>query len=339
MSTRYPRWAAVVFLGVACSTPPSFVGPADAGMDSGPSNTMACADLATAQCTKLETCSRVIMQIKYGSVAVCEARAADLCMNALAAPSTGNTPDKTEACVQAYPSWACADYFNNVNAPTACAQTTGELANGKACAFPAQCVSGFCEVSANATCGTCAPAPSPGESCENLASCGQGLLCLGTLKVCRAYGVAGSTCNADAPCGANFSCIGAEPSKGITGHCEPSTALIGAKCDPTLVKGPGCDYDAGLVCNSKSKVCETISVSQVGGPCNSVNNQYAPCAANGKCSTTEEGATGTCSAAVPDGKPCSTTGGPSCLTPARCIVTSSGSTSGTCQVDDSSSCK
>jgi hypothetical protein len=36
---------------------------------------------------------------------------------------------------------------------------------------------------------------------------------------------------------------------------------------------------------------------------------------------------------------CSTTVSGQCLTPARCVVTSSGSTSGTCQVPASATCK
>jgi hypothetical protein len=340
MNTRYQGWAVFVLLSVACSTPPSYVGPADGSTDSGPSNMTACSDLATAQCTKLETCSSIIMQIKYGSVATCEARAIEVCMNALAAPETGNSAATTEACVQAYPSWACSDYFNNVNSPTACAQPTGKLANGKACAFPAQCVTGYCDVPATAACGVCAPAPSPGQSCATLASCGQGLLCLGAAKVCETYGVAGASCSADVPCGAHLSCIGSEPLKTIAGHCEPSTAMIGARCDPTLDHGPGCDFDSGLVCNNKTKLCEQMSVSQQGGPCDSENEQYTPCGTGGKCSTSEAGATGICAGAAADGKACSiSSAGPTCLAPARCIVTSSGSTSGTCQIPTASACK
>ncbi len=341
MSTSRPRWAAVVLLGVACSAPPSFVGPADSGVDAGPSVTRACSDLATAQCTKLEECSSVILRIKYGSVGVCEARMTTLCMNALAAPSTGNDAVKTEACAQAFPSWACTDYFNTANPPAACAQPTGALANGSACAFPAQCVTGFCAVPLNEACGTCAPAPTPGDSCANLASCGtHDLVCLSPSRVCGTYGAAGAPCSASSACGAHLSCIGAQPAKGLPGRCETSMAQIGASCDPTFVKGPGCDYDAGLVCNGKSRRCEPISVSPESGPCDSVNDQYGPCASSGRCSTSEAGATGRCVAAAADGEPCSTTGvGPGCLAGASCIVTSSGSTSGTCQISSSVKCK
>jgi hypothetical protein len=339
MNMQYPRWAAVVLLGVGCSAPPSFVGPADSGTDVGPSSMTACTDLATAQCTKLENCSSVIMQIHYGTVATCEARNLQLCLNSLMAPSTGNTPEKTESCVQGYASWACTDYFNNVNEPAACAQPTGGLANGKACAFPAQCATGFCAIPTSAACGICAPAPTPGQSCSNLASCGQNLLCLSEAKVCTTYGAAGASCSTSSPCGAHLSCIGAEVLKGVAGKCEPSTPVIGGKCDPTFVTGPGCDYDGDLVCNSKTRLCEPITVSPQGGPCNSNDNQYSPCSASGACSTSEAGATGVCSAAVADGMTCSTTGkGPQCLLPARCIATSIGSTSGTCQIPNAA-CK
>jgi hypothetical protein len=349
MITCYRGWTGIAriasiallgLLGVACSTPPSFVGPADASTEAGPSNMKACSDLATAECSKLEGCSSTIMEIRYGSVATCEARQLAICMNALAAPSTGNTASKTEACVEAYASWACTDYFNNVNSPAACAQPTGDIALGQACNFPAQCVTGFCAVPPNAACGTCAAAPSPDDSCANLTSCGPGLLCLSSARVCGTYGVANATCSAAAPCGAHLSCIGAEATKGIPGRCEPSTPLIGGACDPTFVKGPGCDYDDGLVCNSKSRHCERLTVSPAHGPCDSNDSQYAACSTSGICTTTLPAATGVCVPAAPDGKGCSTAStGPGCLAPARCILSSGSSISGTCQVDTGTNCK
>jgi hypothetical protein len=338
MINRYPVWATFVLLGIACSAPPSFQGTGgDGGTDSGPSTMTACTDVAMAECAALESCSSTIMQTKYGSVATCQTRMAESCMTALAAPSTGNSAAQTEACARSSPMWSCSNVLGNVSVSAACAQAMGGLASGASCAFPAQCTTGFCAIPLNTACGTCATPPKVGDSCANVPSCGQGLVCLPGSKVCGTNGAAGATCGAEAPCGAHLSCIGAK--KGGLGTCQASEASMGAACDPTLVTGPGCDYDRGLTCNGMSKTCEPLTISSAGGPCDSDNHQFATCSASGTCSTSEAGAIGTCRAAAQDGQPCSTTaGGPGCLPPARCIVTSGG-VSGTCQQDDSSTCK
>jgi hypothetical protein len=341
MVTRYPGWTAFVLLAFACSTPPSFVGPgSDAGTDSGPSAMAACAALSTAECAKLEGCSSVLMETRYGSVAICQTRLDESCTTALAAPSTGNSAEQAAACAEAYPTWSCLDYLGNVNLPAACAQKPGSLPNGSACAFAAQCTTGFCALPPNAACGMCAPQPATGDSCLDLSTCGQRLLCFAASKVCGTLGASGGSCSSDAPCGPHLSCIGANDTKGVLGKCEASAGLAGAACDPTLVTGPGCDYDGDLTCNAKSKVCEPLTISPGGGPCGAVSDQFAACTASGTCSTSVVGATGICRAAAADGQGCTTAaGGPGCVPPARCIVTSSSSTNGTCQLDDSTACK
>jgi hypothetical protein len=335
MTTRR-GWATLVLLGMACSTPPSNIGPAtaDASGDSGPSPMKACTDLATAECSELESCSNVLMQTRFGSLSTCQTRLSVSCISALGAPSTGNTAHDAEACAQAYPSWSCSDYLANINLPAACAQPTGTLANGSACAFAAQCSTGFCAIPPNAPCGTCAPLPSLGDSCANLSSCGERLVCLPLSKVCGTFGELGAVCGKDTPCGAHLSCVGANNAKGTLGTCQASQGVAGAPCDPGLVKGPGCDYDGNLTCNSQSKTCDPLTVSGPGGGCDFQSGQFATCAAGGTCTTMEAGAAGTCVAAAADGQSCSPTGhGPTCLSPARCIVTSAGATTGTCQLD------
>jgi hypothetical protein len=337
-------WVACVFLGLGCSAPPSFIGPAtkdaNAGEDANASASTACTNLATAECAELESCSDVLLQTRYGSVATCESRLKESCERSLEAPSTGNSPQKAEACAQAYPTWSCLDYLGNTNLPSSCEQPTGALANGSACAFAAQCTTGFCAIAPQAACGTCAPLPQTGETCANLSSCGPHLQCLPVSKVCGTLGLSGARCSKGAPCGAHLSCVGADSATSTAGTCQASATVAGSRCDPALVKGPGCDFDGALVCNAQSKTCEPLTISAGGGPCDADDHQFATCAASGTCSTSEAGATGTCTSAAADSEACTTSGdGPGCLAPARCITTSSSATTGTCQDDGSTSCK
>jgi len=335
-------WIACACLGLACSAPPSYIGPANveagAARDASPSTSTACTDLANAQCAELESCSPVLLQTRYGSVATCESRLTASCEHALAASSTGNSAQRAEACAQAYPTWSCLAYLGGVDLPAACTPPTGALAIGAGCAFAAQCTTGFCAIPPHSACGTCATAPQAGDTCANISSCGASLECLSGSKVCGTLGTAGAICGKTEPCGAHLSCIGASAAN-PKGTCQPSATVVGSACDPTLTKGPGCDFDSALVCNGQSKSCEPLTISPGGGPCNVEDHQFTACAASGTCSTSDAGATGTCTTAAADGSPCSTTGvGPGCIPPARCISASTDPTNGICQDDGATSC-
>jgi hypothetical protein len=97
----------------------------------------ACSDSAHATCAKMLSCAPNNIQVTYGDEATCEAQVTRACLDAHTAPSTGNTPDKTEACAQAYTNYACADYRNKTNIPAACQQPTGGMAAGAACEYAA----------------------------------------------------------------------------------------------------------------------------------------------------------------------------------------------------------
>jgi hypothetical protein len=354
MIERYLGWSAFVLFGVACgSGSVSTSAGSDGGTDGGRSGDSSqgsgldgmavmasCAAEAMAECAKLESCSTLLMQTRYGSVDTCNTRLTATCLNALEAPSTGATPKAAEACSKAFESWACDDYLSNISPPSACIQKTGTRANGAACAFPAQCTTGFCALSPRSDCGVCAALPKAGDSCADLTSCGQGLVCFSTAKVCGTYGTSGASCGTDSPCGPHLSCIGADTKTGAKGECAASVSVVGTACDPKLETGPGCDYDGGLTCNTESKQCEPIVVSSGTGPCDFDNHQYAVCSASGTCTTSEAGVTGMCVPAAADGKVCSiATGGQTCLLPSRCIVSTDGGTSGICQVEAAPSCK
>jgi hypothetical protein len=314
----------------ACSGSSSNVG-------AGPTADQACGDSAHANCSHLQTCAPALVQIRYGDEGSCEARLKANCLNALAAPSQGNNPSKTEGCAQAYPSWACPDYVDNVNVPDACKQATGALAAGASCAFSGQCSTGFCAIAPGAACGMCAAQPSAGASCAQLTACGQGLVCTNDTQTCVVLGAAGAACGKGAPCGTGLSCVGADAATGAMGTCQPAVAMAGAACDPTLKMGAGCDRNAGLACNTTSKQCAALVVASGGQPCDFVNGQGTPCGASGTCSTSAAGMMGTCTAAAADGAACDVMNGPPCLNPARCVV-AGGGTGGTCELSNASTC-
>jgi hypothetical protein len=299
---------------------------------------VAAGDFAHARCTRLQSCSVTVLAIRYGDEATCEAREKQNSLNALAAPGNGNTPMHTEACAQAVASWSCGDFVDNVSPPLACQQQTGTVSNSQPCGFPGQCQSGFCAIVPGNACGACAAAPTAGASCAQLTTCGPGMLCTTDTQTCVVFGVSGAACGKGAPCGAGLSCVGANANTGVQGKCAASVMASGATCDPTQQTGPGCDRDGGLVCNSQSKQCASLTLSPGGQPCGDVSHQTALCSAGGTCSASSPGSAGTCTAAAADGAPCDLVNGPACEGLARCIVASSGGTSGSCHPNDASMC-
>lgn len=296
------------------------------GCGSSPSADSACADVAHARCARLAACSAVAVQIRYGDEATCEARERQNCSDAQAAPGTGNNPQRTEDCSQAFGGWSCTDFLNSTNIPAACVQVTGSVATGAACAFSGQCQTGFCAIAPGSACGTCAAAPVAGASCAALTSCGQGLSCNGQTKTCVAPATTvGASCGTGAPCGAGLGCA--------DGMCQASATQLGATCDPS---GPGCDRNAGLVCNRKTKLCATATIAAAGQPCGDVENQTAFCGASATCVGASGSTPGMCVAAAADGAACDLASGPACEQLARCIVSSG--TAGTCRMSAAALC-
>jgi phospholipase C len=305
---------------------------------SGPSADQACADSAQARCSRLAACSTTAISIRYGDLATCVTREKESCTNALASPDNGNNPTHTEACAQAIAGWACHDYLDGTNVPASCAQAKGGVAAGMTCELNGQCQTGFCAITPGSACGACASAPAAGDSCARLTSCGQGLECTGDTQVCVVPGELGAGCGRGAPCGAGLSCVGANNANHVLGACQAAGAQVGAVCDPTLKTAPGCDRNAGLVCNSQSKQCASVTIAAAGQPCGDVGNQTALCAAAGSCSASGAGQTGTCLAAAADGQPCDTVAGPGCEPQARCILGAVGGSAGVCRMNPAGSC-
>lgn len=309
----------------------------------GASPDQACQKLAQASCNKRATCSYSVdtaganLQRAFGTMAACVTREALACTNALAAPQTGNSADTIEQCVADYPTYSCADFFDN-NPPAACAPS-GPRESGSPCAFNAQCATAYCSGTKNALCGTCASPPAAGDACVSSA-CGHGQLCVAATMVCVAYGASGGSCDADDPCGNGLSCVGAVAASSTPGACQTSVEQLSAACGGT---GPGCDGTEGLFCGgaSGSKVCMTIAYVGDGMPCGDLSTtSHAECIA-GSCYTSTglagTGEVGACKGDATDGSPCDTALGPACQTPARCILSGVG-TAGTCIDPTGSAC-
>jgi hypothetical protein len=341
MRGRFALWTGVGILGLGSVTALLAFGLSTAACSSssgggGPSADQACTDSAHAVCSKMQTCAPANVQTAYGDEPTCETRIKASCTNSLSAPSTGAAPSSTEACAQAYANYACADYLNKTNIPTACQQVTGSIATGAACEFPGQCQSGFCAVAPGSACGKCAATPKQGDSCAQLTSCGPTLTCSSDTLVCTTVAAQGAACGSGQPCGAGLSCVAAGGT-GTAGTCQTAGAQVGATCDGSLKTGPGCDFALGFYCDGKTKQCAQTTYTGGGTACGYMADAgtLVECTA-GSCNNAACAAraadNGAC--VVPDGGAAATAAG--CLPPARCVATSGAN--GTCQVLTAASC-
>jgi hypothetical protein len=328
----------IASMGLACGGSSGGVTPSDAGTKdstgdgtTGVTAAAACMARATAECTEIEKCEPFLIQYRYGSMNTCVTNNAANCLNSLAAPSTGNSPAITQACATAFPQWACADYFASTNPPAACKQVTGSLANGMPCGFAGQCTSGFCTIRPNALCGTCAAQPTAGDSCADLATCGQGLVCYAKTQTCVSYGASGASCDENSPCGYELSCVGADAKTGTAGKCQAAGTTVGTACDPELRTAAGCTFQLGLTCDTGTMKCV---MTTAGSTCGISNDMETYCSAAGVC----DADAGTCTASAGTGGTCDI-GGPACIDPERCVGATDGGTSGTCQTANAASCK
>jgi hypothetical protein len=310
----------------------------------GTSADTACADIAAARCAQRSTCTNGVGITKvYGDMTTCLAREKLACENALAAKSTGNTPDRTEQCVAAIKTESCTDYFAG-NTPAACINT-GTLADGTACAFAGQCSSTYCDGLANSACGTCGQPLASGADCSNGGTCARGQTCftspgMMSTTTCITEGASGASCSRAAPCATGLSCVGTL-AMGAMGTCMAAGTMPGVACDPTARTAPGCDRAVGLFCNATSKTCTAVTFAANGAACGvGTDGNLIDCTAGVCFGSTIGGANpmmGTCKADAADGAACDTANGPGCSAPAKC-VTGSGSTAGTCQLADGGKC-
>ena len=289
----------------------------------------ACADSATANCTKLDQCVLNGTTIRYGGASTCHTRQKQACLERLGAAGTGNNPNAVEQCVSEVPSASCSDF--DLGSIPECQAKIGSGANGAPCAFGGQCESANCAIVTGTNCGTCAAPNHAGDDCTTT-SCSQGLFCVAATHQCQPRGTAGSTCDTDHPCGAGLSCV--TPAGTASGTCQAAANSVGAACDTKRQTAPGCDPNAGLYCDASTNTCLAVSYATAGAQCGSINHVTVACTNASTCF----GAQG-CVADAVEGASCDTQVGPSCLPPATC-VTGGGATatSGVCGLPDSTVC-
>jgi len=282
----------------------------------GPTADEVATNLANTYCTKGDGCSPLFSQFSFVDVATCKERMKKSFLNALAAPSTGQTPEAMAACNTAAASLSCADLFNGI-VPDACKPVAGKLADGAACGDDSQCTSKWCSAGELLDCGKCGTAPAEGGDCTTGGKCAPGAKCQNNKCVTPAK--SGESCSADKPCQA-FAGLACND-----GKCGPAAAS-GAACNMDGVGKPGCDLYAGNFCipdtvTSKDGKCQPITWGKVGDKCGvdlGPPIKLTACGGAGTCK--EKPAPSVCIGPAKDGEACSTDDkvGPKCIGPSKC---------------------
>jgi hypothetical protein len=264
----------------------------DGGTDGGVSREQACVDYATNYCNRYNSCDTENLISYYGSVAACIARnEIDCASDYFSLPGTSLTPERWEACAQAYVSVTCDQFFSYLPI-AACNDKPGTLAANAACAYSSQCQSANCvETQANG-CGSCETISPNGGACTVPDDCALGSTC-NAAGTCVAYGQMGASCDANHPCDDIYNCDSSvcvhvgEPGDPCTmstdcrsyvdcignvcvqGH---ATALPGAACGELTAGQPTVYCKAGICDFSGGNTGNCIGNAADGAACNPSNN-------------------------------------------------------------------
>ncbi len=274
----------------------------------------ACAQVATAICGKINSCSSFFTSVQFGDEATCEARLNLTCPSTFTAEGATVTPDIGKACADAIAGASCDDVLGR-NLPAECKPTPGTLEDGAACGVDAQCKSTHCAKKGE-VCGVCAAPVAAGGTCVVSEDCEDGLGCAATK--CVALAGQGATCDDATPCKPTLTCF--------MGKCS-TPAGAGEACDPVA---QNCDRLQGLGCSGAS-VCQKLKLAGPGEVCGKSGGDLIICSGNGTCKD-PGGGSGTCLAAAKDGQACDEMAGPKCLSQAMC-------SNGVCTLTDPASCK
>jgi hypothetical protein len=285
------------------------------GSMSGTTAVAACDANATAYCTQLQMCAPFLVTLEYGDVLTCESRQNPGCLDALAAPGTGWTGDKLEACVTARTALDCADFLHGKPQPTACLITG--LFNTQSCLYGAQCGTGYCRIASGSSCGNCVALGATGAPCTTSSDCAGNLLCAG-VGTCQPPSSATSACTTTMPCAQGLSCIG--------GVCitpgGPGAACVAKN------NNADCDYYQGVYCDGTTSMCTAYAIGQAGDSCGGATPTV--CAGEGTCFQS------LCEPPAADGSPCNAASGLDCMAPSSCQGTEGGTT---CSLFSASQCK
>jgi hypothetical protein len=290
---------------------------------SGPSASQAASDAATALCTRINACAPLFLQIAYGDMPTCNTRLTANLTEALSASGTGWTPSAVDACAKAIPGASCDDALAH-NLPAVCHPPAGQLAIGAACGDNGQCSSGYCNLSSNGKCGSCAAGlGAAGAPCFRDDDCQFGIVCQGmaitatppTAGKCTALAKSGESCDSNKPCLKTLACSAA-----TGGVCGPTVAA-GATCSQTADFFGTCGDVSGNYCSATTNgTCTSLDAAAAGQPCGLLaTGKYATCSGSGVCNTMGGKMMGTCVAPAADFGSCNAKDGPGCLSPATCI--------------------
>jgi hypothetical protein len=280
----------------------------------------------------LSMCEPGTFQDRYGSESTCQSRVAANCEDSLGAPGTGATTTTETACTSALQSLSCTDVLAGTD-PTACQPPVGTVAMGQPCSFNGQCTTQYCLVALGSICGTCQAAPQPGAACS-VNGCAEGQVCVASSGTCQtAVTAVGATCSATSPCGPGLACVTVR----TTMSCQALGAAVGVACAARNDLLPDCDHRLGLTCDTGSHKCVQDTYATAGNACGPTDGGYVDCENGGACNTTGAGTDGTCEAPAADGAACDPSGAAPCLVPAVC-VTMTGSSVGTCELQNGASC-
>jgi hypothetical protein len=297
----------------------------------------ACAAVAKAWCDERASCFGKVIKPSidivrlFGTTGECLARQQLLCVKTFRAPGSGHSLATEAQCAQDLASYSCADFYAN-DEPASC-QPPGARVAGAACAFDAQCASGFCTGEREATCGTCAPEPVAGAPCTGILDCGRGQICDQMSMTCMPPFASDEGCmltvSGDS-CAYGLTCD-VPPAHMHLGQCV-AAGEPGASCN--ALDSSGCDLVQGVLCGAYT--CFAMTFVGDGAPCGWLSfGATAGCTA-GECYTATGLAgvshTGTCKANAADGAPCDTVTGPGCEFPGVCVP--GAGTSGVCRVPD-----
>jgi hypothetical protein len=274
----------------------------------------ACQAFAAGICARLNSCAPALVVSEYGDQNSCTARNASACVLGLHAPDSVGSAAGLGSCTSALPELSCHALLENAMPPT-CRLADGVRLNGQSCSSHTQCASTRCARAANVACGTCATLAAAEQACTVSGDCSSGLIC--SAGMCRAPGASGSSCDAAHPCAFPLTCA----------HGSCATAL--AANAPCQWNDDRCDRYAGLACGS-SNTCAPWRNASAGQPCGSAASTWAVCSAGSSCSSAAADG-GVCEGPLSDGSACRADGGPSCLTPARCIA-------GVCTIESPAVC-
>jgi hypothetical protein len=279
----------------------------------------AASDAANAYCHALARCVPAYLEIGFGDVTSCAARLALELAPFFSANGTSTTPEQVEACAQAIPSEACADFLSHQIADV-CRPKPGALADGTACSQDAQCMSTRCKIAPSDVCGTCAERAGLGAACAVDEDCQYGLDCNSSTKACYKPGALGDACDTTTPCRVDLACKNA--------HCTNAGAL-GDSCTSPVE----CDQIHGVICNPVSHKCEPLGFAGPSAGCGLVDGGLVTCSGPGAFCA-DAGAPsyfGTCTPHAADNAPCDPDAGPLCDGLSVCVH-------GTCKVPNPANC-